>query len=52
MDSLYVDLPISNYDMNQARLALTLTSGVNEANSTKYSAELWLDCIILEPVVE
>lgn len=52
LDFGVVDLPISNYDMNQARLALTLTSGVNEANSTKYSAELWLDCIILEPVVE
>lgn len=52
LDFGVVDLPVCNYDMNQARLALTLTSGVNEANSTKYSAELWLDCIILEPVVE
>ena len=52
LDFGVVDLPICNYDMNQARLSLTLTSGVNEANSTKYSAELWLDCIILDPVVE
>lgn len=47
-----VYLPCSNYDMNQARLSVTLTSGVNELNSSKYSSELWLDGIILEPVVE
>ena len=52
LDFGLVDLPLCNYDMNQSRLALTLTSGVNEENSTKYSSELWLDCIILEPVVE
>jgi hypothetical protein len=47
-----VYFPYSNYDMNQARLSITLSSGVNEMNSTKYSSELWLDGIILEPVVE
>ncbi len=45
-----VDLPYCNYDMNQAKLSITLTSGVNEKNSEKYSSEIWLDCIILDPV--
>lgn len=47
-----VDLPYCNYDMNQARLCITLRSGVNGSNSVKYSSEMWLDCIILDPVVE
>ena len=47
-----VFFPYSNYDMNQPRLAITLSSGVNEMNSSRYSSELWLDGIILEPVVE
>lgn len=47
-----VDLPYCNYEMNQARLAVTLSSGVNEQNSSKYASELWLDCLILDPVVE
>lgn len=47
-----VNFPYSNYDMNQARLAITISSRVNELNSSKYSSEMWLDCIMLEPVVE
>jgi uncharacterized surface protein with fasciclin (FAS1) repeats len=47
-----VEVPYCNYDMPQARLSLTLVSGVNERNSSRYSSEMWLDCIILEPVVE
>lgn len=47
-----IDVPYCNYDMNQARLSVTLSSGVNEMNSEKYSSELWLDCIILDPIVE
>lgn len=47
-----VDIPYCNYDMPQAKLSLTLQSGVNERNSSRYSSEMWLDCIILEPIVE
>lgn len=47
-----VDVPYCNYDMLQAKLSVTLSSGVNERNSEKYSSELWLDCIILDPIVE
>jgi len=47
-----VVFPYSNYDMNQARLSIELTSGVNEKNNSKYTSELWLDGFILEPVVE
>lgn len=47
-----IDVPYCNYDMLKPRLAVSLQSGVNERNSSKYSYELWLDCIILEPIVE
>lgn len=47
-----INLPYCNYDMNQDKLSVTLSSGVNEKNSEKYSSEIWLDCIILDPVVE
>ena len=47
-----VDIPYCNYDMLQAKLAVTLVSGVNERNSEKYTSEMWLDCIILDPIVE
>lgn len=45
-----IDIPYCNYDMNQSRLSVTLSSGVDLVD--KYTSELWLDCIILEPVVE
>lgn len=47
-----VDFPYCNYDMNSPRLAVSIMSRVNELNSSKYSGELWLDGIILTPVVE
>ena len=47
-----VNFPYCNYDMNSPRLAVTISSRVNELNSSKYSGELWLDGIILTPVVE
>ena len=47
-----IDIPYCNYDMLQSKLSVSLTSGVNERNSTRYSSEMWLDCVILEPVVE
>jgi hypothetical protein len=47
-----VDIPYCNYDMLQAKLSVTMVSGVNERNSDKYSSEMWLDCIILDPIVE
>jgi len=52
LDIGIVDVPFCNYDMPQAKLSITLQSGVNERNSNRYSPEMWLDCIILEPVVE
>lgn len=45
-----VELPFCNYDMNEPRLAITLESGVDDPN--EYSTELWLDCFLLEPIVE
>ena len=47
-----VDVPYCNYDMLQAKLSVTMVSGVNERNSEKYTSEVWLDCIILDPIVE
>ena len=47
-----VDIPYCNYDMLQAKLSVTMVSGVNERNSEKYTSEVWLDCIILDPIVE
>ena len=48
-----VDIPACNYDKdskNEAKLRIKLQSLVQDA--TQYSGELWLDCIILEPVIE
>ena len=47
-----IDIPYCNYDMPQSRLYVTLSSGVNSRNAVTYSSEIWLDCIILEPIVE
>ena len=47
-----VDLPSCKYDMTNEALRLTLQSGVIDDNAHMYSSEMWLDCIILEPVVE
>lgn len=47
-----IDVPYCNYDMLQSKLSVTLVSGVNERNSDRYSSEIWLDCIILDPIVE
>ena len=47
-----VDLPYCAYDMNTAPLSVTLSSRVNTNNVDIYTSELWLDGIILEPVVE
>jgi len=48
-----IDIPACNYDKdskNQARLRIKVKSLTMDA--TKNSGELWLDCIILEPVFE
>ena len=45
-----VDIPYSSYDMKQSRLSVVLSSKVE--NTAKNTSELWLDCFILEPVVE
>lgn len=55
MDTILVgniEIPYCKYGMSSARLFVTISSGVNEMNSEKYSSELWLDCIILDPIVE
>ena len=48
-----IDVPACNYDKdskNEAKLRIKVQSLVQDA--TKYSGQLWLDCIILEPVIE
>ena len=45
-----VDIPFSSYDMLTSRLFIQLSSKVE--NTSKNTSELWLDCFILEPVVE
>jgi len=45
-----VNIPFSSYDMLTSRLFIQLSSKVE--NSSKNTSELWLDCFILEPVVE
>ena len=45
-----VDVPYCGYDMPGARLSLTLSSRVE--NTSLNTPEAWLDCLILEPVVE
>ena len=45
-----VEIPFSSYDMNQSRLSIQLSSRVED--NSKNTSELWLDCFILEPVVE
>ena len=45
-----VDLPSCKYDMPSQALKITLQSGVIDDNAHLYSSEMWLDCIILEPV--
>lgn len=45
-----VDIPFCSYDMIQSRLSIELSSRVED--NSKNTSELWLDCFILEPVVE
>lgn len=45
-----VEIPYCNHAMTQRRLSITLSSRVD--NVAKYTSEVWLDCFILEPVVE
>ena len=45
-----VEIPYSSFDMDQSRLQIKLSSKVE--NTSKNTSELWLDCFILEPVVE
>ncbi len=47
-----VEVPYCSYDMITSPLAVTLSSRVNTNNVDIYTSELWLDGIILEPVVE
>lgn len=47
-----VEVPYCAYDMVTSPLSVTLSSRVNTNNVDIYTSELWLDGIILEPVVE
>lgn len=47
-----VDIPYSAYDMKSSPLAVELYSRVNTSSTETYSGEIWLDGIVLEPVVE
>ena len=46
------DLKESNYKTNDPRLLVWIKSKVDKTNNTKYDKEMWLDCIMLEPVFE
>lgn len=45
-----IEVPYCGYAMPGARLSVTLSSRVE--STLKYTSEAWLDCLILEPVVE
>ncbi len=47
-----VEIPYSNYNSKPARLSVTLKSAINNSNEDQFSNKVWLDCIILEPVLE
>lgn len=50
-----VDFPTCNYDKdekNATRIQLDLSSTVNSNNAKNFSSVIWLDCIILDPVIE
>ena len=46
------ELKESNYKTNDPKLYVWLKSKVDNSNNTTYDRELWLDCVILEPVFE
>lgn len=46
-------IPYCNYDMNQSALSVTIKNGITTSSlAVQYATELWVDCILLEPVVE
>ena len=47
-----VDFPYSNYNNKPGRVTVTLKSAINNSNEDMFSNKVWLDCIILEPVIE
>lgn len=46
------DLQESNYKNNDPKLLVWIKSKVDKTNNTKYDREMWLDCVMLEPVFE
>ena len=46
------DLKESNYKTNDPKLLVWLKSKVDKSNASTYDRELWLDCVMLEPVFE
>lgn len=42
----------SNYKTNDPKLLVWLKSKVDKSNASTYDRELWLDCVMLEPVFE
>ena len=47
-----VEFPYSNYNNKPGRVTVTLKSAINNSNEDMFSNKVWLDCIILEPVIE
>jgi hypothetical protein len=55
MDFGIVEFPTCNYEKdskNQPRVRVDILSQIDNSESDIYSAEMWLDCIILDPVFE
>ena len=42
--------PVSEYGMDKPNVTLSVKSNVTQAQTTAYSRDLLLDCIIFEPV--
>jgi hypothetical protein len=45
-----IDFPDCNYNTKSSKLTVSIKSDVQETN--KYNTEMWIDCLMLEPVFE
>lgn len=45
-----IDFPDCNYKTNDPKLKVKISSSIQDKN--KYSSEMWIDCLLLEPVFE
>lgn len=47
-----VEFPTCNYKTNNPRVEIEIENTVSDFDSEFYAQDMWLDCIILQPVVE